>query len=142
MIYNKNIYHFKRREKIEINKNFSQNLNIADVIEVINSCQEIWKDSITLLDHISIIQKYTKNEYLDRKQAIDVYKKFNIENPEYLLLVININRSFYPDYDLYIEQLPNELIVFNLYVQLLYFCFKTTITYFGKFQFAKKFMNF
>ena len=127
---------------MEINKNFSQNLNIYDVIEVINSCQEIRKDSITLLDHISIVQKYIKNEYLDREQAINIYKKFNQENTDYLLLVININRSFYPDYDLYIEQLPNELIVFNLYVQLLYFCFKTTITYFGKFQFAKKFMNF
>ena len=121
---------------------FSKNLNIADVIEIMNFCPEIWKDSITLLDHISIIQKYIKTKYLDRKQAIDVYKKFNQENTDYLLLVININRLFYPDYDLYIEQLPNELIVFNLYVQLLYFCPNRTIKYFEKFQFAKKFMNF
>ena len=43
---------------MEINKKISQNLNIADVIKIMNSCQEIGKDSITLLDHISIIQKY------------------------------------------------------------------------------------
>lgn len=122
---------------------FSKNLNIADVIKIMNSCQEIGKDSITLLDHISIIQKYTKNEYLDRKQAIDVYKKFDIENADYLCIGINFYRLLIPNtYYVEIEQLPNELIIFNLYLQLLYFCFKKTITYFEKFQFAKKFMNF
>lgn len=121
-----------------------QNLNnIYDVIEVVNSYLETSTDSITILDHISIIQKYIKNEYLDREQAINIYKKFNIENVDYLCLGINFYRLLIPNtYYIEIEQLSNEIIICNLYLQLLYFCFNRAITYFGKFQFAKKFMNF
>lgn len=122
-------------------KIFFQNLNIADVIKIMNSCQEIGKDSINILDHISIIQKYIKNEYLDREQAIDIYKKFNMDNIDYLL-GLNIYLLLNPNKCANLELSSNEVIIENLSLQLLYFCFKKTITYFGKFQFAKKFMNF
>ena len=128
-------------KKWKLIKKISQNLNIADVIKIMNSCQEIGKDSITLLDHISIIQKYTKNEYLDREQAIDIYKKFNMDNIDYLL-GLNIYLLLNPNKCANLELSSNEVIIENLSLQLLYFCFKKTITYFGKFQFAKKFMNF
>jgi len=103
---------------------YFQNLNnIYDVIQIMNSCQEIGKDSINILDHISIIQKYIKNEYLGREQAIDIYKKFNIENSEYLL-GMNFYLLFYPNNCVNLELSSNEVIIENLSLQLLYFCFK------------------
>ncbi len=111
---------------------FFQNLNnIYDVIQVINSCQEILKDSITLIEHKFVIERYMITKYLDRKQAIDIYKKFNLENPEYLL-GINLYLVLNPNNCVNLELSSNEVIIENLSLQLLCFCFKKTIKYLNK----------
>ncbi len=123
-------------------KIFFQNLNNIDYfIQIVKFSKEILNDTSTLIKHKFVIERYMITKYLDRKQAIDIYKKFNLENPEYLL-GINLYLVLNPNNCVNLELSSNEVIIENLSLQLLYFCFKKTITYFGKFQFAKKFMNF
>lgn len=121
---------------------FFQNLNNIDYfIQIVKSSKEILNDTSTLIKHKFVIERYMITKYLDREQAIDIYKKFNMDNIDYLL-GLNIYLLLNPNKCANLELSSNEVIIENLSLQLLYFCFKKTITYFGKFQFAKKFMNF
>ena len=121
---------------------FFQNLNNIDYfIQIVKSSQEILNDTSILIKHKFVIERYMITKYLDREQAIDIYKKFNMDNIDYLL-GLNIYLLLNPNKCANLELSSNEVIIENLSLQLLYFCFKKTITYFGKFQFAKKFMNF
>lgn len=116
---------------------FFQNLNNVDyVMQVIKFCQEILKDSITLIEHKFIIQKFLNTKYLDRRQAIEIYKKFNIENPEYLI-EINFYLLFYPNNCVNLEKTFDQVIVENLSLQLLYFCFKTSTKYLNKYYYQQ-----
>ena len=111
---------------------FFQNLNNIDYfIQIVKSSKEILNDTATLIKHKFVIERYIITKYLDRKQAIDIYKKFNMDNIDYLL-EMNFYLLFNPNNCVNLELSSNEVIIENLSLQLLYFCFKKTITYLNK----------
>ena len=111
---------------------FFQNLNNIDYfIQIVKSSQEILNDTSILIKHKFVIERYMITKYLDREQAIDIYKKFNMDNIDYLL-GLNIYLLLNPNKCANLELSSNEVIIENLSLQLLYFCFKKTIKYLSK----------
>ena len=76
------------------------------------------EDLITIKEHITIIFNYKNYGVLDRDDAIEKYKKFNREHPDYH---ITINGSGAICGTLIsFDQASNEIIINNISSQLLY----------------------
>ena len=73
------------------------------------------EDLITIKEHITNIFNYKNYDVLDRDDAIEKYKKFNREHPNYNKWKCTICGTLIP-----FEQASNEIIVNNIYSQLLY----------------------
>ena len=82
-------------------------------------------DEKTKAEHSAIILNYLKTGYLDQKDAVDKYNKFNERHPEYYYTISIIGRAngtLAP-----IESRDNDFIVSNLDMQLCYLTGKSLL---------------
>lgn len=76
------------------------------------------EDLITIKEHITIIFNYKNFGVLNRDDAIEKYKKFNLNHPDYTITINGsaaICGTLIP-----FEQASNEIIVNNISSQLAY----------------------
>ena len=76
------------------------------------------EDLITIKEHITIIFNYKNYGVLDRDDAIEKYKKFNREHPDYPITINGsgaICGTLIP-----FDQASNEIIINNISSQLFY----------------------
>lgn len=83
----------------------------------------------TIEEHISIIREYQQSGYLDRKKAVEKFKMFNQEHPDYTSIT---NAAFLASKNLIqIDYATDEIIVSNLKLQAVWIIGKEKLKSFG-----------
>lgn len=72
----------------------------------------------SIAEHISIIRDYQQTGLFDRPKALEIYKKFNLENADYCVLMNT--RATATNSSIQIDSASDQILVDNLISQALW----------------------
>ena len=83
----------------------------------------------SIAEHISIIRDYQQTGLFDRPKALEIYKKFNLENADYCVLMNTTAAA--TNSSIQIDSASDKILVENLKRQALWAIGKDSLTSMG-----------
>ena len=100
-------------------------MNNNPMLNQMNQATKNEKDAKTVAEYESIIRRYRKTGCLDRQDALNKYRQFNCEHPDYFTMMNTVAVAHNNSANL--ETVQDSVIVSNLNAQVMYLCGKNLL---------------